>query len=243
MEEIVYHTNYELEDNYWWFVAKFKIVRTLIEKVCKLEDSANILDVGCGTGGFAAKISDKYEAMCLDTSDIALQYCKKRGLSNLFHMKLGDFPKDEHVIDAITMLDVIEHIDDDYEVIRDARSILREKGWLIVTVPAYMWLWSKHDEVHMHKRRYTKQKLNNIIQKAGFDIHFSSYFNTFLFPAAALKRIIGKIVGENKSEQPVEPVSPMINKIFTKVFSSEASILPSIRFPFGVSIIAIAKVK
>lgn len=243
MEEIVYHTNYELEDNYWWFVAKFHIVSTMIDKVLKLEPGSNILDVGCGTGGFAAKISNKYQAMGLDTSKLALEYCQKRGLTKLFHMKLDDFPKSEQIIDAITMLDVIEHIDDDLEVLQQARSILKEKGWLVVTVPAYMWLWSKHDEVHMHKRRYTKEKLNSIIQKAGFDIQFSSYFNTFLFPAAALKRIMGKIFGENKSEQPVEPVSPLLNKLFTKVFSSEAKVLPSIPFPFGVSIISIAKVK
>lgn len=240
MYENVYHINYELETSYWWFVARNKIVLSLLKRFASLNKGETVLDVGCGTGGFASLLASQYDVLCLDTSPLAIEYCRKRGLDKVFLMPLQDFSSENYSVRAIFFLDVIEHIDDDYSVVARAHEILSSKGYLIVTVPAYRWLWSRHDEIHMHKRRYTKRQLKELLSAFDFDIKFISYFNSFLFLPAAIKRFFEK--NRNEEEvQPVEPVSETTNKILERIFLLEKHILPIFRFPFGLSIIAIAQ--
>ncbi len=240
MQEIVYHTNYKLEESYWWFVARNKIIYTLIGHYADINSGAKILDVGCGTGAFAKILSEKYEVLCLDTSPIALEYCKKRNLTNLYESTLQDFPSDEHKIDAITMLDVIEHVEDDIELLETAYNILPEGGYLISTVPAYSWLWSKHDITHMHYRRYTKARINALTENSGFDTVYSTYFNSILFPIAAIERLIKKMLPINENEPPVNPVSNLTNSILKNIFLSEKNMLKFFSFPYGVSIFTLS---
>jgi SAM-dependent methyltransferase len=240
MQEIVYHTNYELEDSYWWFVARNFIIKELTRKYANLKKGDTVLDVGCGTGGFAKKISDLYNPVCMDTSPLALDYCRKRGLNQLHRGILSDFPKEQYDIKGVFMLDVVEHIEDDKRVIAEVYDMLPSGGAFIASVPAYMWLWSRHDKMHMHYRRYTKKSFNELLSSQGFNITYSTYFNTLLFTPAVLKRYWDKITGEKGEYKPVDDVSPLLNKIFTKIFKSEASLLKFMKFPFGVSIITIA---
>ncbi|MFP4527504.1 MAG: class I SAM-dependent DNA methyltransferase [Candidatus Kapaibacterium sp.] len=240
MQEIVYHKNYELESSYWWFVARNKIIYKIIKNKTDLRENEMILDAGCGTGGFSEFMSRHFRMIGLDTSSIALEYAKKRGLVHLFNTTLGEFPKEEWAIRAITMLDVLEHIDDDLEAMRQAYDLLPPGGWLIATVPAYMWLWSRHDEMHMHKRRYNLREFREKLQNAGFDIEYSSYFNTLLFIPAVIKRMMNRVFNQS-SDQPVDEVAPWLNKVFTGIFGFESTILPALKFPMGLSIICIAR--
>lgn len=242
MQEIVYHENYRLEESYWWFIARSTILLKIINKVCKFDNNANILDAGCGTGGFAEKMSAHANVICLDTSAIALEYCHKRGLTDTHQCILSEFDKSNRRIDGITMLDVIEHIEDDYGVVRDAYSLVDKGGYLIATVPAYQWLWCKHDEIHMHYRRYNMQSISKVIESAGFKIRYASYFNTFLFLPAILKRFLDKLTGADKTNtNPIEPVPDILNKWFKNIFGWESKFLPKIKFPFGLSIVIIAE--
>jgi SAM-dependent methyltransferase len=242
MQEIVYHENYRLEETYWWFIARSAILLKVINNICKFDKSSNILDAGCGTGGFAEKLSSISNVICLDTSEIALSYCHLRGLTNTHQCILSDYQKGEDRIDGITLLDVVEHIEDDYGVLRDAYNMIDNEGYVIITVPAYQWLWCRHDEIHMHYRRYNKAQIVNVVKSAGFRIKYSSYFNTFLFLPAVAKRFLDKITGADKTnDNPIEPVPEFLNKLFTKIFMLEKSLLPSIKFPFGLSILVIAQ--
>jgi SAM-dependent methyltransferase len=187
-------------------------------------------------------MSQTLNVIGLDTSELALEFCRKRGLENLFCGQLSEFPKDRYKIDAITMLDVVEHIPDDASVIKDVFNLLPSGGYYIMTVPAYQWLWSKHDEVHMHYRRYTKKRINQIITDEGFKIEFSSYMNSFLLLPAVLKRFLDRFKSKAENEyKPVDEVSPMLNSIFDFVYKFEANILRFVRIPFGLSIITIAQ--
>jgi ubiquinone/menaquinone biosynthesis C-methylase UbiE len=240
MQEIVYHTNYELEDTYWWFVARNKVIYNIVKNKTDLNKGDTILDAGCGTGGFSKYMSRRYKMIGLDTSSTALEYARKRGLVNLFHTTLDKFPKDDWDVKAITMLDVIEHIDDDRSAVRQAYEILQPGGWLIASVPAFMWLWSNHDEMHMHKRRYVMSRFRDMITASGFEIEYSTYFNTLLFLQAAAKRMFNRMF-QKEQDKPVDELPKFLNNIFTKVFSAEALLLPGIKFPFGLSIICIAR--
>jgi SAM-dependent methyltransferase len=240
MQEIVYHTNYKLENEYWWFVARQYIISDLINKYSGLKPGDTVLDAGCGTGGFAEFISSKFNILCLDTSATALEYCRKRGLNNLFNCTLDQFPKDNWNVKGVFMLDVVEHIEDDEAVVGQVYDLLPKGGCFVASVPAFRWLWSKHDDIHMHKRRYTKPEFLSLLERHGFRIEYSSYFNTFLFLPAVVARFVEKLLKKEK-ETPVDEVSPFVNKIFTEVFKSERNFLTGMSFPFGLSIIAIAR--
>ncbi len=253
MHEIVYHTNYKLEDSYWWFIARNNIILNLINKLCYINMDEFIIDYGCGTGGFTKKLSSLYNVIGIDNSTIALDYCRKRGLNNVMITTLNDFDKTKYNIKAITMLDVIEHIEDDNDIVSSAYNLLPQGGYLIASVPAFQWLWSNHDILHMHYRRYNLKTIKNNFIKQGFNILYASYFNSILFLPALLRRLTNnlgkklfKLKYENNSQhyivnEAVDQVSPIINKLFTKLFNFENYILPKFKMPFGLSIFLIGK--
>ncbi len=242
MQEAVYHKNFEVEDKYFWFVGRNAIVRKLIDELCNLNEADEVLDIGTGTGGFAKKLSEKYRVIGLDTSPIALDYCKKRGLNDLFLGTLDEFPAGDWNIKAAVMLDVIEHIDDDSGIVAQVYDLLPKGGFLIATVPAYQWMWSQHDIAHMHKRRYNMKNFRELLTGAGFELSFTSYINTFLFIPAVLKRFIDKLNPKTKQkEETVDEVPDGINNLFTKIFKAEGRFLPMIKYPFGLTIVAIAR--
>ncbi len=241
MQEIVYHSNFELENKYWWFIARNQIVKDIFEKICKIPQNSDILDVGCGTGGFASKLLDKYNIIGVDTSEIALEYSRKRGIKHLYNCYLNEFPNRDFNIKAITILDVIEHIEDDVAVVEQCYSILQSNGYIIATVPAYKWMWSHHDVIHHHYRRYKQRQFNELLTNAGFKIEYSTYFNTILFLPAFIKRLAEKIFGSKRNDSPIDEVPEFLNTIFTKMFGLENNMLPNITFPFGLSILTIAK--
>lgn len=242
MKEIVYHTNYQLEDNYWWFLARREIISKTIKKSLKIATDEYILDVGCGTCGMAEYLSKDFNVVAIDTSELALEYCKKRGVENSFLSTLDSFPKDKYNIKAITILDVIEHIEDDKSIVKQLYDLLPTGGYIIASVPAYQFLWSFHDEVHKHYRRYRLSNFRRLISNAGFQIQFATYFNSFLFPVALAKRFIDKLFNlEKRNEYAIEIVPKPINTIFTKIFEFEKTFFPKISFPFGLSILLVAK--
>ncbi len=242
MQEAVYHKNFEVEDEYFWFVGRNAIVAKLIDELCCLNNNDEVLDIGTGTGGFATLLSEKYSVIGLDTSPVALEYCRKRGLRNLFLGTLDEFPAGELNIKAAVMLDVIEHIDDDSGIVKQVYDMLPAGGFLIATVPAYRWMWSQHDVAHMHKRRYNMKNFRKLLTNAGFDLKFTSYINTFLFIPAVLKRFVDKLNPATKrKDETVDEVPAGINTLFTKIFLAEGKLLPAIKYPFGLTIVAIAR--
>jgi SAM-dependent methyltransferase len=210
-----------------------------MESVCSLDQGATVVDVGCGTGGFLAQISTKYTAIGTDTSPLAIEYCRRRGLKHLHLGTLDDFPAERWSVDAVSMLDVIEHIEDDVAAVEQVFKLLRPGGFFIVSVPANPWMWSAHDVLHMHQRRYTKDNFRRLLKGAGFMQKKLSYFNTFLFPLAVVKRLMQKDLRPEDIRAVVEPVPAVLNSLFHAVFSAESVLLKRTSLPFGVSLVGI----
>jgi 2-polyprenyl-3-methyl-5-hydroxy-6-metoxy-1,4-benzoquinol methylase len=240
MEEQLYRKFYEVETSHWWFSTRQKIIGDMIKRKAALRPSSKILDVGCGTGAILAMLSTQYEAWGTDTSPIAIEYCRKRGIANAFCCTLETFPHPEMRFDLITMFDVIEHIDDDIGVLRQARQLLKAGGKILVTVPAYEFLWSIHDDLNHHKRRFVRSQLRKVLEASGFNVELISYYNTILFPSAVVQRITKKFIMP-ATDTTLNIPALWLNSLLGKIFSFERILLKRFSLPFGLSLIAVAR--
>ncbi len=242
MQEIIYHTNFEIENSYFWFLSRNEIIQEIIATSTNLSPFDNVIDIGCGTGGFASVIASDFNVCCLDMEPIALDYCRRRGLEDRFLGTASDMINTGRKFKAAFMLDVIEHIEDDRAVARDVFNLLEPGGWFIAAVPAYGWMWTAHDEMHMHHRRYDMKSFLPLFENAGFEIKYKTYFNTFLCPLAIAKRMLDKFTGaQKKKSEPVDVIPGFLNSVFKKIFSAEKYFLPNMSFPFGLSILVLAQ--
>lgn len=239
MEEEHYRKFFEIEERHWWFVARQKIIADVIQRRCGIARGANALDVGCGTGAILKLLSQQYTAYGTDTSELAIDFCRRRGLTTAFCCTLDSFPHPDLRFGLITALDVIEHVDDDLGVVRQAAGYLEPGGALLVTVPAYQFLWSAHDDRNHHKRRYVRPRLRDVLVRAGLKVEMLSYYNTLLFPLALIERLTEKLLRLRNDELALPP--PILNRLFEFVFALERVPLRATSFPFGLSLIAVAR--
>lgn len=234
MEEHLYQQFYEIENTHWWFTARRAILISYLRRRAG-NLRLKLLDIGCGTGAILAEASRYFEAYGMDSSAQAIALCTKRGVTNLYVGTLREYPASGK-FDVITLLDVIEHIDDDLDVLRQVYARLNEGGHVLITVPAYQWLWSAHDEVNHHKRRYTRSRLGVVVNKAGFHVEHLSYFNMMLFPLAAIRRGLARLTGSREAEDFKVPVAPL-NALLRGIFRMEQHLLPYVTLPFGLSVV------
>jgi len=235
-----YNYGIELSNSHWWFEGRSKIIENVLNKYMVINTTNHILKKGSGFGSNLKLLSQfgKLEAFELDQS--ARSHAIKK---NNINVKYGKLPYDisfNKKYDSIFLLDVLEHIEEDSESILSMYRALNIKGKLIITVPAFMFLLSKHDVSSRHKRRYTKHALNQLLEKSGFKIKYSSYFNFFLFPLIFFIRLKNKLI-KKIDEKDFKKENIFINFILKSIFSFEKVFIPSFFFPFGVSIIDYAK--
>jgi SAM-dependent methyltransferase len=234
MDESLYHQFFDVEKRHWWFAARQDIILAYVRDAIKLRADARILDVGCGTGAILEAFSRNHPAFGFDFSETAVAYCKKRGLDNVFSGSLADLAS-HGPFELITYFDVIEHTDDDDGILRQGLNLLKPGGHLLVTVPAYQWLWSNHDVLNHHKRRYTRGQLRRVVETAGFTVACCTYLNTLLFPAAVIVRYWANVTGKNYDHLAIPP--PLLNILLKYVFRIEGSLIPLVTLPFGLSIL------
>lgn len=236
MDSNIYDTMYELEMSHWWFTSRRKI----LERLCRPTKTPGlrILDVGCGCGGNLEFLDKIGSVEGLDFSSIAVEYCSRRNFK-VTEGSAEDLPYDSNSFGVVTALDVLEHLDDDGKAITEIFRVTTPGGRIIATVPAFASLWSGHDVAHHHRRRYHWAELRDKIRQSGFDIVKLSYFNSFLFPLIVLRRRLAKMSG-NPASDTKKPFA-VSNLILETIFKSEAWFLPYLNFPFGVSIVCIAR--
>lgn len=240
MDKDVYSRMDELQGEHWWFSARRDILTGLLGKL-KLKDDARILEAGCGTGGNLNMLAGFGHVTAFEHNDDALVMAKEKGE---FALSQGTLPNQapdyQDPFDLIVAFDVVEHIKEDRESLIALRRSLRPDGSILITVPAVPFLWSRHDETHHHYRRYTRKQLKSVLEEAGYDVEYMSYFNTMLFPLIAGIRVIKKCLRLDDHADDAMPPK-RVNSILHKIFSSERHWVGKLSMPFGVSLVVIAK--
>jgi SAM-dependent methyltransferase len=244
MEQTIYLKMNRLEHEHWWFVSRRSIIEMVLRSQVKsIGPHSKILDAGCGTGGNLDLLSSLgCDVTGLEMEPDAAEIARSKSGKAVYIGSLPDqIPFADESFDLIVLLDVLEHIEDDIGTLASLTAKLKPGGNLLITVPAFSFLWSSHDEAHHHKRRYRLNELVGKMQHCNLQPKYASYFNTWLFPMIALVRILQNIVGSNQKTDDLSLPSPFLNKILRGVMSSERHILKRGKLPFGVSIMAIGQ--
>lgn len=238
-----YRRYYEIEDRHWWFVGRRQIFLRLLD--CYFSAPAGragaVLDVGCGTGTMLGHLERYGTVRGVDASEEAVRFCHERGVAGVTQADGVPLPFEPESFDLVTALDVIEHVDRDDELLAELRRITRPGGTLLVSVPAYRFLWGLQDEVSHHKRRYTARELRERMTEAGWSLRRLSYFNTLLFPPIAAVRLARRGGKPAKVQSDFELTKPgRLNTVLARAFSAEAPLVERMDLPFGVSVLALA---
>ena len=180
---------YNLEANHWWFTARRRLIVYLFEKYCK---RGLLLDLGCGTGINLSTFKKFTKVKGIDSSLLALEFCRKRGHNNVVKAKAEKLPFKDNAFDTILALDILEHIKYDDKVLAETYRVLKKDGILILTVPALKFLWTEHDNIFEHKRRYNTKGLKSKLEKQKYKIKKISYWNFILFPLMMIYKFINR---------------------------------------------------
>lgn len=241
MQQHTYEIMNRVEDKHWWFVGRRAILESFLQGIIEKSKIQNprILDVGCGTGANLEMLANFGAAEGVDVSDDALEFCRQKGLKA--HKGLAEkLPFADESFDIVTALDVVEHLDDDVSGLKEMNRVLKSGGRTLVFVPAFMWLWGVQDDVSNHRIRYTKRQIVERLEKAGFEIERATYANWTFFAPILAGRTLMKLTGIKPESENNVNVSAL-NGIFGKIFSAERFWLKNFDFPFGVSIVIVAK--
>lgn len=241
MDRSVYDNMAKLDEQHWWYVARRDILDRLIRRRIRLPQDARILEIGCGTGHNLPMLRQFGEVDAIEIDQAAREMASQRLGKPVMASPL---PSLEGVADAsydmVAILDVLEHIEEDKAALLGIASKLKPGGRILITVPAHPWMWSAHDVVNHHKRRYTRRTLKAVIAEAGLRLDMLRWFNSLLFPAAAGSRLVGRLFGKEGGDDTLPP-GP-VNFLFGKIFGLERHAIGRLPMTPGVSLAAIVSV-
>ncbi|HEX9722170.1 MAG TPA: class I SAM-dependent methyltransferase [Candidatus Paceibacterota bacterium] len=242
MKENSIHDLYKHETSYWWHKGRRVVIDSMLKRFLEPRSALRILDVGCGTGMNLELLSKFGQVHGVDASPIAVHYCLQRGFSDVYEGRAEDLKFADESFDMVVAIELLEHVQEDVDTLREFARVLRPGGLLFLTVPAYQFLWTEHDEVLDHVRRYTLGELKKKLQEAGFRVEKGTYMVTFtspLFVYRLFRHLFGK-----KNETPKTsyvPVPSFLNAIFVASFFLEATIVKYVSLPFGISVLCVAR--
>lgn len=240
MDRAAYAGMNAIEDRHWWFVARRAIVDTLIRRTIKLRAGARVLEAGCGTGGNLSLLARFGDLTAFEFDAEARQLANAKQICPVIAGSLPDgVDAKDAPYDLIALMDVLEHIDDDVGSLRTLGRLLSDRGHLLLTVPAVPALWSSHDVLHHHKRRYTRRSLTQAAQAAGLRVERIGYFNSLLFPVALVQRGLARLLGRSNAVDAV-PSAPL-NAALRMIFASERHLVGRLPLPIGLSLFAVVR--
>ncbi len=243
MQQHTYAIMDRVEDKHWWFVGRRAILEGFLQMICSRltthDSRLTILDVGCGTGANLEMLAQFGSAEGVDVSDDALEFCRKKGLT--VQKGLAEtLPYADETFDVTSALDVVEHLDDDIVGLKEMHRVTKTGGYSLIFVPAFMWLWGVQDDISNHRIRYTKKQIVERLENAGFSVERATYANFTFFAPILGGRTLMKLTGIKPESENNVNISAL-NGVFGRLFSAESIWLKRFNFPFGVSIVVVAK--
>jgi SAM-dependent methyltransferase len=239
MERSVYREMAELDQRHWWYRARRAVLADLIRREVAPPVDARILEIGCGTGHNLEMLGRFGQLEAIELDDESRAIAEKRLGREIMSTRLpGLAGIPERHYDLIAALDVIEHIDDDVGAVAAIATRLKIGGKFIMTVPAHPWMWSAHDTVNHHKRRYSKHGLRRLIEGSPLRLQKIGYFNSLLFPLAVADRVTSKLRGKDDAD--VKLPSAPVNSALETVFAAERHFVGRLPLPPGLSLFAVA---
>jgi len=246
MERSYYQEYFFFEQDNWWFVSRRRILLSLLRKHLRRRD-LEVLDAGCGTGINLEYLAEFGRVIGADFSEEAVEFCRRRGQASVRRADLTQLDWPDGSFDLVTALDVIEHIDRDGDAVRELVRVTKTGGHLLVTVPAFPALWSDHDEINHHRRRYRADEIRELMGRNDCEIVRFTHMNTFLFPIAyavrSWQQLRKKLLGESPHPPRTDFVDyhPVVNAMLTAIFTAETPLVTGPGLPFGLSILCLAR--
>jgi SAM-dependent methyltransferase len=240
------------EDYHWWFASRTRALKAIMDHLLPKTADFRLLDVGCGAGNMIHHLSHYGQVKGIEIDPRPVKMAHQRGYDVDQFDATQPMPFGDNCFDAVTALDVIEHNQDDLAILADSYRVLKPGGYMIITVPALMWLWSHNDDINAHVRRYTAAELKQKLAQTGFRVKRVTYNNFFVFPLAAsliLLRRFAKAkpelashhLDEEEYQVEMEPASPPVNTLLTWVGQIEAALIARLNLPIGTSLIAVGQ--
>lgn len=244
MNEAEYRRMFACEDRHWWYVALHHLILRTVTTEAAARGSLRIFDAGCGTGGLLVRLARYGSVAGCDFSPEALACCRERGLGSVTQQDLNRLALPAESFDVITCIDVLEHgwIESEMAVLERMYAALRPGGLLIVNCTAYTWLRSAHDTAVGCTRRYTRGRLRELLEKAGFHAERLTYRLFFLLPAIAAYRLVFRrkaSARESASDVWLPPRG--INAALLSLCTVENALLRGMNLPAGTSVFAVAR--
>ncbi|MCH2172674.1 methyltransferase domain-containing protein [Myxococcota bacterium] len=238
MKPVAYELMEQWSRDHWWYRARREILVDVFERF--VDKGSLVLDFGAGNGETGRALArNDYRVLAADPEESALKLCHAKGLETL---NLGRERPASETFDAILAADVLEHVEDDLELLRELCGCLRPSGRLVLTVPAYEFLWSGEDYVSGHLRRYTRTRLQRRVAESGARVLWSSYFNTWLLPGITLAILAARLFQPRRMYvSNVAPAPDFANAWLYRLFRSEARWLRRSTLPMGASILLVAE--
>lgn len=238
MNRTVYDDVARVQDTHWWFVGRRSVIRSLLTSL-RLPTTPRILEISASAGANLQLLSDFGTVVACEADDAARATCTMRGWNAIAGYLPNGFSGIDDRFDLICLFDVLEHVADDMASIAALRRLLAPKGKLIITCPAYAWLYGKYDKALGHYRRYTATELRRLVVSNGLSVERAGYFNAFLFPATLLGRLADSTGLPARRSGLKLPPGPL-NCLLEKTFSSEAIVTRHALFPFGTTAVVCA---
>lgn len=245
MQQDYYKEYYNYERQHWWFVAREKLIIQAIKShvlVLNNNVSFRILNIGCSTGRSSEYLAQFGEVTSLEYDKECCDFTTQKTGLQIINGSITELPFKDKSFDLVCAFDVVEHVEDHTKAIEEMKRVADNNGILFITVPAFMSLWSHHDVINHHYRRYKSNEIKKLFNSNndGREL-FASYFNFFLFPPIYLVRILSNYLklGEKRSGSgsDFETFNPgILNKILYSIMNFENIFIKNnIKLPFGVS--------
>lgn len=238
MDEGLFREMADVQERHWWFAARRDILAAVIHSL-RLPFPARVIEIGCGTGGNLAMLGRFGGVSGVETNPFARRYAQQLTGIDVSSGELpGPLPYRGRSFDLVCLFDVLEHVADDSAGLTAAGRLASPGGRVLLTVPAYPWLFGPHDRAHHHYRRYTAGGLAATAKRAGLEVERVGYFNTLLFPVIMAQRLVGRVFGRGTASDAVLPPR-WLNRVLHTMFAAEAGVVSRRFLPFGTSVIAV----